>query len=262
MASNGSLFLSYIDSINQSQWAQLGRFFHLHFRDNDRHVDLDNYISNLVKSASLPAVKKTVDIMVEDDKSGQLGARLITRKGGFEYPEHVLCRFEDGKIKDVKSITDMDVFRDHVSHIVLSPGACSNPADTDTDLAQMYTSYISCINNQTMGANLHKYCHPHVTWCGRQLPLDEYRMLMEDSFSAIQGLIFKVRHLVVDKAAQRLAVRIEFSGTPVKEYAGVEPSGTAVTFSEHAFYRLEQGKIREVSTVIDWESYRRQMRET
>lgn len=262
MANIDSIFLRYVDSVNRGQWSQLDHFFHPHFRQNDRRIDLEEYISTLTASGPpTPTITKTVDILVQDDASGCLGARIITKSGEFEYPEHLLCKFQNGKIKDIKSITDMDVLRDRVSNIERSTDSEVTIASAETDLGQMYTSYIACINNQTMATELHKYCHPEVTWCGRQLPLDEYRKLMEDSFSAIQGLAFKIRHLVVDKARQRLAVRIEFSGTPVAKYSGVEPNGKAVAFAEHAFYWIEEGKIRKVSTVIDWETYRERMRE-
>ncbi len=58
---------------------------------------------------------------------------------------------------------------------------------------------------------------------------------------------------------QQIAARIEFSGTPVRTYAGVGPSGGQVHFAEHVFYWLEEGKIARVATVIDWETYRKQM---
>lgn len=275
MTNIGTIFRSFIDAVNQGQWAQIARFFDSHLCYMDHRVTLEDYISSLEGSASIFQAKKTVDVLVQDDESGQLGARLIVRaiptralEDGdpagqpIEYPEHIICKFEDSKITDIKSITDMDVVREGLSHI--EPSSETGPRVSDganVDLAQMYTSYTRCINSQTMATELHKYCQPHVTWCGRHLALVEYRMLMEDSFSAISGLVFKVRHLVVDKERQQLAVRIEFSGTPVKEYAGVEPNGKAVNFAEHAFYWVEDGKISRVSTVIDWDAYRRQMRE-
>ncbi len=60
--------------------------------------------------------------------------------------------------------------------------------------------------------------------------MDEYRGLMEDSFNAISGLVFNVTRLVVDKDTQQIAARIEFSGVPVRKYAGVEPNGNEVRF--------------------------------
>jgi predicted ester cyclase len=82
---------------------------------------------------------------------------------------------------------------------------------------------------------------------------------MEDSFEVISGLVFSVRDLIVDDERQQIFSRIEFTGTPVRPYAGVEPNGRPVRFAEHAIYWLDRGKIARVVTVIDWKSYREQL---
>lgn len=82
---------------------------------------------------------------------------------------------------------------------------------------------------------------------------------MEDSFEAISGLVFNVRDLIVDEERQQICSRIEFTGTPVRSYAGAEPNGRSVRFAEHALYWLDKGQITRVFTVIDWQSYRKQL---
>ena len=89
--------------------------------------------------------------------------------------------------------------------------------------------------------------------------VEEYCMLVGTAFDAIPDLKFTAHTVVVDEEKQQIAVRIDFTGTPVKPFGGAMPNGRAVAFSELAFYWLEQGKISDVLTVLDLESYRAQL---
>lgn len=83
---------------------------------------------------------------------------------------------------------------------------------------------------------------------------------MEDAQEAIPDMIFQVVDLIVDEDKQQVAARLEFTGTPVKNWEDVEPNGKEVNFSEQAFYWFEKGKICSVVSVVDMEAYRKQMR--
>lgn len=84
-------------------------------------------------------------------------------------------------------------------------------------------------------------------------------MLMGNAFDAIPDLQFTARTVLVDEEKQQIAAQIDFTGTPVKPFGGGMPNGRPVAFTEHAFYWLEQGKISDVLTVVDLESYRVQL---
>ncbi|OIW23759.1 SnoaL-domain-containing protein [Coniochaeta ligniaria NRRL 30616] len=273
----GIEFHRYLDLLNERKWLELRLVLSNTLSYNDAYMSAGQYLLQLQDEVEASAIASwRLEILVHDRHSSQVGARIIVsahdtekteeastapKERLIEYPQHTILVLEDGKISEIRTITDIDMKNQRLAHVDPSP----QPLDQGpghlphVDLTQFYTAYIRCINDQTMKTELHKYCHPHVMWCSRRLPLDEYRKLMEDSFEAISGLTFRVRDLIVDEERQQVCTRIEFTGTPVRSYAGVEPNGRSVRFAEHAIYWLDRGKIARVVTAIDWQSYRKQL---
>jgi len=268
----------FFDLLNQQKWKEPSRLLSATLSYNDASMPSETYMQLLQKETqSSSIVSWKLDALVHDRRSSKIGARIIlsARTAAneieattpapagplIEYPQHLIFVFQNGKISEIRAITDTDIMDKQVEHIDPSPRPLGPKPEHQPclDLAQFYTSYVQCINDRTMETELHKYCHPHVTWCGRRLSIDEYRGLMEDSFEAISGLVFSVRDLIVDEERQQICSRIEFTGTPVRSYAGAEPNGRPVRFAEHAIYWLTSGKISSVVTVIDWKSYREQL---
>lgn len=180
---------------------------------------------------------------------------------------HLFCWLKDGQVSDIETIGDIDgVFLDDDFSPEREPTAASQATGVSlqtlskADLSRNYHNYIDCINKQTMGENLSRFCHPTVWHNNRQLALSEYRHLMEDAQRAIPDIRFNVHSLIVDESAQRMAVRLEFTGVPALKWAGVKPSGKAVEFSEHVFYWLQDGKINRVLSLVDLATYREQVR--
>ena len=102
-----------------------------------------------------------------------------------------------------------------------------------------------------MTTHLAEFCHPVVAHNGVELLLSRYQMLMEDAQEAIPDLVFHVAEVIADEGNQQVAARA---------WAGVEPSGKGVDFSEQVFYWFEEGKIRRVVSLVDMTAYREQMR--
>lgn len=141
-------------------------------------------------------------------------------------------------------------------------GSTEEPPNTSAngrDLEETYRAYLECINKRTMETDLAKFCHPRVFHNGQGLSLDKYRHLMQDAIDAIPDINFGLHTLITDKEAQRIAVRLEFTGTPIKAIQGVEPNGRPVHFAEHVTYQLRDGKIDRVWSIVDWMSYRQQL---
>ena len=129
-------------------------------------------------------------------------------------------------------------------------------------LGDTYRAYIAAINGGAadMSSRLPEFCHPVVTHNGQELSLQQYQGLMEDAQDAIPDIVFDVADLIVDEDRQQVAARLEFTGTPVKTWAGMKPNGTAVHFSEQVFYWFDEGRVRSVVSLVDMEAYRRHMR--
>jgi predicted ester cyclase len=273
------LFRRYIDLLNKQKWSQLFHLISPTISYNHVRMSGHSYIHQIkddVESSAIASLR--LDMIVKDQESNNLAARVIVTartatkpseqeettlpscEGLVEYPRHYICVTADGMLSEVWEITDTDAAERGLAHVDPSPGPLPiQAAEPSADLAQFYAAYIKCINDQTMETDLHNYCQPHVIWGDRRLSIDEYRGLMKASLEAIPGLVFNVRRLVADAGRQQLCARIEFKGTPVKSYAGAEPNGRPVEFAEHVFYWLDNGKIARVVTVIDWQSYRRQL---
>lgn len=126
-------------------------------------------------------------------------------------------------------------------------------------LEQTYRNYIACINAKTMTVDLPKFCHHIVTHNYKSLTLSQYQSLMSDAQDCIQDLYFDIVTLIVDEEKQCLAAELQFTGMPVKRWEGIEPNGKWVEFGEHVFYWFAEGKIKSVRSIVDVESYRRQM---
>ena len=263
----------FLDLLNQQKLEELSRLLSTTVSYNDTSMSSEAYMQLLHKEAQASSIVGwKLDALVHDRRSSKIGARIIlsARTAAneieaapplVEYPQHLIFVLQNAKISEIRAIIDTDMMGKRVKHLDLSPRPLGSGPEHQPrlDLAHFYRSYVQCINDRTIETELHKYCHPHVTWCGRRLSLDEYRGLMEDSFEAISGLFFNVRDLIVDEGRQQICSRIEFAGTPVRSYAGVEPDGRRVRFAEHAIYWLDAGKIASVVTVIDWKTYREQL---
>ncbi|KAK4118076.1 hypothetical protein N657DRAFT_584313 [Parathielavia appendiculata] len=175
----------------------------------------------------------------------------------YEYARHMFVFFVDNRISQIFDISDDSEKQGQAQPIVPPPTLRPPPPRVSIDMRQFYADYIACINSGRLADDLHQFCKPSgVVWNGTRLSVQQYGDMIQASLDAISGLFFDIHTLVVDQARQQLAARIEFTGTPVKPYAGGVPSGRQVTFAEHVFYWLEQGRISDVLSIVDWEEYR------
>ncbi|AXA66578.1 ester cyclase [Pseudomonas oryzihabitans] len=117
-----------------------------------------------------------------------------------------------------------------------------------TELGSHYQAYLDCLNRQAWTA-LGRYVDEAVEHNGRPLGLAGYQAMLEGDHAAIPDLHFTAHLLVVE--APWLAAQLGFDCTPRGELFGLAVNGRRVRFSEHVFYRFENGRIREVRSVID-----------
>lgn len=138
-----------------------------------------------------------------------------------------------------------------------------NNMRVDADaLSSRYKAYIDAINGRNMSRTLPAFCHDVVIHNGKSLALGEYQKLMEDAQAVMPDLQFRIANSLVDTDKQLLAARLDFRGTPIKEFAGVTPlEGVKkeVSFSEVVFYWFRDGKITQVVSLVDWVEYRKQL---
>jgi predicted ester cyclase len=70
-------------------------------------------------------------------------------------------------------------------------------------------------------------------------------------------LRFEIEFLVIEPP--KLAARLAFNCTPTGEFLGLAVNGARISFAENVFYAFEDGRIREVWSVIDKEAIEAQL---
>ncbi|WP_025856706.1 ester cyclase [Pseudomonas sp. CHM02] len=115
-------------------------------------------------------------------------------------------------------------------------------------LAMFYQGYIDCLNRQDWD-QLGHFVHADVTYNAKVVGLAGYRAMLERDFREIPDLVFRIQLLVADPPT--VASRLNFKVTPRGEFFGLPINGRQVTFDEHVFYEVVDGKLAHVWSVID-----------
>lgn len=119
---------------------------------------------------------------------------------------------------------------------------------TAAELADIYRGYIACLNRQDWPV-LGQFVHDDVAHNARPLGLAGYRAMLERDFREIPDLRFNIELLISEPP--RIAARLTFDCTPVGTFLGLAVNGKRVSFCENVFYQFDDGKIRQVWSVID-----------
>jgi predicted ester cyclase len=125
-----------------------------------------------------------------------------------------------------------------------------------SNLATLYSDYIACLNAQDW-ESLGHFVHPDVVHNARRLGLHGYRSMLEANYRDIPDLRFEIEFLVIEPP--KLAARLAFNCTPTGEFLGLAVNGARISFAENVFYAVEDGRIREVWSVIDKEAIEAQL---
>jgi len=124
------------------------------------------------------------------------------------------------------------------------------------DLEQTYRAYLQALNDRRLD-DLGQFVHDQVVHNDRSWTRQQYAQMIADDVSTIPDLRFTIDLLVA--TADTVAARLWFDCTPVREFAGAAPTGEAVRFAEHVFYRFRDGRIAQVWSLVDTESIRHQL---
>ncbi|KAI0173582.1 SnoaL-domain-containing protein [Hypoxylon sp. FL1284] len=124
-------------------------------------------------------------------------------------------------------------------------------------LEAAYRGYVDMVNGRRTGAEYGDHVNePDSARNNKALA----RRVVEDTLAAIPDLHVRIHTLVADAPSQRVAVWLEFAGTPVRDYAGLVADGRPVEFVEHATYQYRGGKIQRIWGVMDLEAARQRQR--
>lgn len=245
-----------------SQSDKLESLIQLSVTVNERSLRRGEFIAQLRSDVENNNISAKLDSSVVDVNAQAIAARVIRTEASIaQYQEITLAWFKDGQLSAIKSLQDNDARRAKEPSSTETPAhLLENATSTTIDLGSTYRDYIRSINEKTMEANFEIFCKPVVTHNTHEKTIAEYISLIQESQEAIQGLYFDIQDLLVDKESGRVAARLEFTGVPVRTWAGAEPSGQTVKFHEHVMYWFDEGKIHWVWSIVDLDTYREQCR--
>jgi len=140
------------------------------------------------------------------------------------------------------------------------PGPTKTPKEvamSNPDLTDFYTHYIAALNARDI-KTVESMLPEEVLRLGVPYPrsgvLDSFRVITE----AIPDYRWNIQDLfVVD---DRIAVRLQNTGTPIKPFLGYEPTGRPLNFMEFASYRISGGRFAEMWFLMDEAAVARQLR--
>jgi len=84
--------------------------------------------------------------------------------------------------------------------------------------------------------------------------------LAQSLFDAFPDVHFVVEELI--QLGDRLAVRATLEGTPEGEFAGISATGKRMKVYDFVMYRISDGKITEVWSLVDMQGLRDQLGES
>jgi predicted ester cyclase len=124
------------------------------------------------------------------------------------------------------------------------------------DLETRYRAYLQTLNERRLD-DLDQHVHDEITYNARPLTRREYQDLIAADVAAIPDLHYDAELIVADD--DHIACRLLFRCTPQDDFLGFSPNGQRLVFAEHVFYRYREGRIAEVTSLIDRWSIREQL---
>lgn len=127
---------------------------------------------------------------------------------------------------------------------------------TETELAEIYRSYIACLNRQDW-QNLGQFVAGDARHNDRPFGLTGYRQMLEKDFDDIPDLAFNIELLVCNPPF--IASRLAFDCSPKGRFLGLDVNGKKVSFTENVFYKFRDGRIVEVWSIVDKQAIEAQL---
>ncbi|GAA3547061.1 ester cyclase [Kribbella ginsengisoli] len=115
-------------------------------------------------------------------------------------------------------------------------------------LESTYLAYLDALNGRRFD-ELDRYVCDELVYNDKLLTRQEYADMIAEDVRAVPDLRFEAQLLSIGD--DLVACRLWFDCTPTSTFLGLQPTGRAVSFAEHVFYRFEGGRIAHVWSLID-----------
>jgi predicted ester cyclase len=126
----------------------------------------------------------------------------------------------------------------------------------ELDPRRFYARYIEALNAHEFD-RMNEFVSEHTSHHGEPGTRAAVVEDLEGIVDAVPDFHWEVTEILVHR--DRLAVRLTNTGTPVKPWHGVAPSGRSFEIVEYALYRILNGRFVEMSNLHDIESLKQQL---
>ena len=127
---------------------------------------------------------------------------------------------------------------------------------TTIDLRKVYLAYLEAANAREFH-RMAEFAHDTIIFNGETASRDDYTAAMQQAVDSVQNLAWRLDDLIIE--GDRVAARLTDTGTPVKEWLGLQPTGRDVTFTEYAFYHFRDGRFERMWYLLDTQAIAKQL---
>lgn len=123
------------------------------------------------------------------------------------------------------------------------------------ELERVYRDYIHTLNERRF-EDLNQFVHAQLVYNDAAITREQYVAMLVDDVRAIPDLRYGIDLLVVNK--DLVSARLWFDCSPQGSFLGIEVDGRRMAFAEHVLYRLREGRIERVWSLLDRDAVRDQ----
>ncbi|WNG87378.1 ester cyclase [Mycobacterium sp. ITM-2016-00317] len=127
---------------------------------------------------------------------------------------------------------------------------------SDTDLRDFYRRYVAAANTRDFD-RMDEFIGDEPAYYGEVRTREATVESLKAIIDAVPDFHWEVTDLLI--MGNRLAARLINTGTPVKEWLGVTPTGRSFEITEYAVYEIQDGRFAYMSNVHDVEELERQL---
>ena len=127
---------------------------------------------------------------------------------------------------------------------------------TGNGLHDLYLRYIAALNAHEFGG-MDEFISEEVLLGGEPGTREAVVEVLEGIVDAVPDIHWEIEEMLFDRDG--IAVRLTNTGTPAKEWLGVQPSGTSFKIVEYAIYKVRDGKFIHMTNLHDSAEMLRQL---
>ncbi|MGI5191652.1 ester cyclase [Promicromonospora sp. CA-289599] len=127
---------------------------------------------------------------------------------------------------------------------------------TYAELREFYEDYIAVLNAREFH-RLEEFIAEELTHFGDAVTRDQVVAALNAQVDAVPDLKWRLDDFRA--SGHEVAARLTNTGTPVKEWLGVAPTGASFEVTEYALYRIRDGRFVNMTNLQDSDAARQQL---